>query len=398
MNTPPLKRPLDQSPSNADKEARKLTKKARKKERRDRKREQASSSSSGPSEEVTETAEEATETATTTTTTTATTATAATDTHDPPTPTPAPPSSRPAFPFETVAADHAETPLSAYADIAPFLTLLAQCVGRHRGSDKPSDLRIYDPYYCGGSVKGHLASLNFPNCHNEPEDFYDHSERGATGPGQYDVIVTNPPYSGNHVSRLFNYCVASNKPFMLLLPMYFYTEPYYKTTIGQQQHLPNLFFVCPGLGRKRYGYKPPQWSGVERSGDNPDRDSIAPFPSFWFCSMGKHTKTVLKRWKQVNEVTFSGAASGAATNSRMDLFSKPVFVVRTTGDLPNEYKSEFDVSQKRGNPKQRKKMAKKRAEMMGEVLVKKPESKQAAEWRKKAQLKLREEKMKREGK
>ena len=36
--------------------------------------------------------------------------------------------------------------------------------------------------------------------------------------------------------------------------------------------------------------------------------------------------------------------------------------------------------------------------MMGEVLVKKPESKQAAEWRKKAQLKLREEKMKREGK
>jgi len=198
-------------------------------------------------------------------------------------------------------------------------------------------------------------------------------------PGTYDVLVTNPPYSKNHVERLFKF-VAMNPemPFLLLLPMYFYTESFFKTTIGAQSKVGNLFFICPGLGR-RYGYTPPKWTDLQREESAP----IAPFPSFWFCNAGPYTKPIVKKWKTVNEVK---------TNSRLEIFSQRVFLARTTGDLPNELKSEFDGAKKRANPKSRKKIAAKRQAMLGEgeVFVKKEPSKKAAEWRKKAQEQLKQ--------
>ena len=41
---------------------------------------------------------------------------------------------------------------------------------------------------------------------------------------EYDILITNPPYSGDHVERLLTYCVNSNKPFILLLPNYVYMK------------------------------------------------------------------------------------------------------------------------------------------------------------------------------
>ena len=284
------------------------------------------------------------------------------------------------FPYVTDPADHAETPLDAYSDILPILKSLA-----HQLHKTPSTLRIYDPYYCGGTIKTHFATLGYTNVYNEKEDFYAHADHNAEGPGDYDVLITNPPYSGSHVERLFKYCCKNpDKPFLLLLPMYFYTESYYSETIGKPANLHNLFFICPGLGR-RYGYTPPAWSGVDR--DGPPLAPIAPFPTFWFCSVGSHAKAVLKRWKAVNE---KGKVEG-----RLEFFSQEVFMVRTTGELPNELKSEFDLARKRANPKQRAKMAKRRAEMVGgSEFVKKPPNKKAAEWRQKAQARLKEERSK----
>jgi hypothetical protein len=34
-----------------------------------------------------------------------------------------------------------------------------------------SELRIYDPYYCDGSVIRNLAELGFTNVYNKKEDF-----------------------------------------------------------------------------------------------------------------------------------------------------------------------------------------------------------------------------------
>ena len=53
------------------------------------------------------------------------------------------PTARHAFDVSTPS-DHAETPVNAYEDLAPFL----RAVGG----------RIYDPYYCDGGVMDRLAA------------------------------------------------------------------------------------------------------------------------------------------------------------------------------------------------------------------------------------------------
>ena len=66
-----------------------------------------------------------------------------------------------------------------------------------------ADLRIFDPYYCTGAVKRHLSTLGFTNVHNENEDFYEAVRTRNVPP--YDVLVTNPPYSSDHIPRLFTW-------------------------------------------------------------------------------------------------------------------------------------------------------------------------------------------------
>ena len=70
-------------------------------------------------------------------------------------------------PFVTDLGDHCETPFEAYADVAPLLRGLAHDLGL-----SPAQLRIYDPYYCEGGAKVHLAALGFTTVINENVDFY----------------------------------------------------------------------------------------------------------------------------------------------------------------------------------------------------------------------------------
>ena len=63
--------------------------------------------------------------------------------------------------------DHCETSVEAYADIVPLLRVWCAKLGK-----SPAELKIYDPYFCAGSVKRNLASLGFTNVYNENEDFY----------------------------------------------------------------------------------------------------------------------------------------------------------------------------------------------------------------------------------
>jgi hypothetical protein len=249
------------------------------------------------------------------------------------------------FPFATDESDHCETPLQAYKDIAPMLKLLAQALGV-----KPKNLRVYDPYYCGGSVKAHLRSLGFPNCYNEKVDFY----TKALPSEKFDVLLTNPPYSGDHVERLMRFCVRTGKPCFLLLPHYFYTKPFWKETLGAPAAMSGLFFLCPGVHR-RYKYLPPKWVDAA-SGSTAlarGKDNCSPFPSFWYCSCGEHTKRLTKRWRAAHEPQ-------NATNNRLALYSSHIFLARTTGDLPRELRSEFDTTTKRPNPRARKKQAKRK--------------------------------------
>lgn len=70
--------------------------------------------------------------------------------------------------FQVNPDDHCETSAEAYADIAPLLRKYAALIGK-----TPSELAIYDPYFCAGSVKKHLGALGFENVYNRNEDFYE---------------------------------------------------------------------------------------------------------------------------------------------------------------------------------------------------------------------------------
>ena len=60
--------------------------------------------------------------------------------------------------------------------------------------------------------------------YNKCEDFYARISAGDIPP--HDVLVTNPPYSGDNVERLLAFCKSNDKPFALLMPNWVYMKPY----------------------------------------------------------------------------------------------------------------------------------------------------------------------------
>ena len=177
--------------------------------------------------------------------------------------------------FQADPDDHCETSPSAYAHVEPLLSRLAKKM--HKPA---SDLKIYDPYYCAGAVKRHLGELGFPKVHNEPDDFYQviaHKKIPT-----HDVIVTNPPYSGNHFEKLLDFLKENGKPFLLLLPQHFGQNICYANADWLQG---NVFYVTPP---ERYHYWTPE--GLRPSQKRGHCNLVlgnrnSPFPSFWFVSL-----------------------------------------------------------------------------------------------------------------
>ena len=183
-------------------------------------------------------------------------------------------------PFDVDDADHCETGVESYADLVPVLDLVCAQLGRTRET-----LRIYDPYYCDGAVVRNLGRYGFRSVHNVCEDFYAVVRDGRVP--EYDCIVTNPPYSGEHVSRLLAWCASGTgagagggKPAFLLLPNHFYTKPYFP-----RMSLDACWFLCP---TKRYCYWAPL--GMRAKGHahrNAGRgERTSPFVSLWFLLFG----------------------------------------------------------------------------------------------------------------
>eukprot|EP01035_Chromulina_nebulosa_P017655 gene17655-23242_t len=170
------------------------------------------------------------------------------------------------YPFTVTPDDHCETSETAYSHISSILTVIAAQI------NKSADvLQIYDPYYCEGSVKERLASHGFKNVYNEKEDFYEKLLNNAIP--DFDVLVTNPPYSGNHIEKLLSYCVGLKKPFLLLLPNYVYMKDCYKNLIGYNSN--QCIYIAPC---KRYLYSTPKGRRQKKSSKY-----TSPFPTFWYC-------------------------------------------------------------------------------------------------------------------
>lgn len=188
------------------------------------------------------------------------------------------------LPYSTEPDDHCESPPEAYQDIAAVLDLIASAIGKTRAT-----LRIYDPYFCAGSMKKHLRSLGFTSVYNEPVDFYDTIKRKMLPP--HDVVVTNPPYSGDHVQRLIDFCLSHDRPYLCLMPNYVCVKQYYvnafssPTVAGEVKAIKQPYFLCP---RKRYQYWTPKSMRPKekvQSHSSTLGHRTSPFISFWYVML-----------------------------------------------------------------------------------------------------------------
>ena len=138
--------------------------------------------------------------------------------------------------FADCEADDRETPLEAIQDIAPILLAAADSL-----TTTQANMRIYDPYYCRGTIKDLLVSLGFcsENVFNDPIDCYK-AQKSQDVPS-FDFLLSNPPYSGDHIHRCMHYAVASGKPWALLLPLSTMLRPWYQAEVNGQQ----VLFVVP---------------------------------------------------------------------------------------------------------------------------------------------------------
>jgi hypothetical protein len=187
------------------------------------------------------------------------------------------------YPYQTDPSDHCETPLEAYADIKSTLVSLA-----HSLNKSIEDLAIYDPYYCEGNVKIRLKELGFGNVYNEKEDFYSKESHP-----EYDVLVTNPPYSYDNIEKLLQFSYSSGKPFLILVPNYVYAKDYYirmTKEYARSSSSNNMFFIVP---RNRYLYTTPKSRRQRKSGK-----FTSPFPSFWYCCMRQYNASCIKSVSQ----------------------------------------------------------------------------------------------------
>jgi hypothetical protein len=213
------------------------------------------------------------------------------------------------LPFETAYNDHFETPLQAYLDVKPLLDWFSS-VCDHSSNDfvypqsgtsnaAKSDssqsgrtsFTLYDPYYCNGRSANFLRQLGYHVVH-EAKDFY--LDIANNEVPQYDVLISNPPYSDTHKIQCIDYCFRClfdslknndrGKIFLLLMPSYIATKQYFRDRLEAAFLLPgDILYLIPSSS---YKYDHPDGTGKDQ----------CPFKSLWFCIIGTQRITSLMQY------------------------------------------------------------------------------------------------------
>mmetsp|Transcript_16362 Transcript_16362/g.41753 ORF Transcript_16362/g.41753 Transcript_16362/m.41753 type:complete len:360 (-) Transcript_16362:24-1103(-) len=308
-----------------------------------------------------------------------------------------------ARPYESDPLDHCETPFVAYRDIEPVLFLVAQKISsqkakkrrtllkkqrkmnKKQGADadadaaattRPSDgsggaasedatknpkeaLRIYDPFFCEGSCKEHLATLGFTDVYNKCEDFYAHTEESMP---EHDVLITNPPFSADHIPKCLTFATTKSadgtrRPFFLLLPNFCYKGSRFTRAIADG-FFDDDWTMCFLVPRQQYRFWAPGRDGggivVGGAGDGAferaARSSAggggtgttnSPFECMWFCGMPRDWVEEFSAYYDKKYAEHTG-----------------VTFAKTAEDLPERVVPRRE--EKRANPKARKRLAQKR--------------------------------------
>ncbi|KPA77095.1 hypothetical protein ABB37_07418 [Leptomonas pyrrhocoris] len=145
-------------------------------------------------------------------------------------------------PFRANFNDHFETSTAALRDVLPFVKELRQLLR----PSTPERFTVYDPYYCAGGIVKAWNELGVQHVLHENRDFYADIAQG-TLPGPYDVLVTNPPFSEDHIWRLLDFLVTQRplKPWAFVAPDYIAAKPQYKMWV-QTYFTPTATVPSPG--------------------------------------------------------------------------------------------------------------------------------------------------------
>ena len=171
--------------------------------------------------------------------------------------------------------------MEAYQDLLHVLDAITAKLHKTRGT-----LRIYDPYFCAGGMVASLASLGFTSVHNPCEDFYRVVKENRLP--DFDVLVTNPPYSSDHPARLIEFVKQCGKPWALLMPNWVYMKEYYDRAIQ------GAIYVAP---RKRYYYWTPKaLKRAKHTHSGPMGERTSPFISFWYIGPGGFQDAIVRQW------------------------------------------------------------------------------------------------------
>jgi hypothetical protein len=205
------------------------------------------------------------------------------------------------YPYQTDYNDHFETPIKAYEDVAPILGWLAS--GQNGSSSNREDTdtapTLYDPYFCNGRTKVLLQKLGFANVIHEKRDFYA-DIKNAEIPDNYDVFISNPPYSDTHKERCLEFCFKQlrqgtprKRPFLLLMPNYTASKQYFRNLLsakGGDGRQEDVVYLVPAM-QESYHYEHPEKTGKNES----------PFESLWFCGVGSDRVDDFKKlWDSLN--------------------------------------------------------------------------------------------------
>jgi hypothetical protein len=233
-------------------------------------------------------------------------------------------------------ADHCETPREAYADIAACLRRLAA-----RLKVQPQNLRIYDPYFCTGAVVGHLRSLGFKHVINHCVDFYEAWETGRVP--EFDVIVTNPPYSEDHIPRCLQFCQETGVPWFALLPNFVFTKDWFL-----ESGLKPVYIVP----QRRYVYKSPDTLRPSMEGAG-SRSRVSPYVSLWYADLREHMSAVAA--SELDRGTYARASRAAEDEKRP-------LLCWNHKEIPQKMRDQNDPGRRRLRKKQRDRLKRRAVE------------------------------------
>lgn len=214
------------------------------------------------------------------------------------------------YPYPTDYNDHFETPARAYEDIFPLMEYIlarkmkAESQNKHGCNNNSPNAKslnnhgcnnsaiVYDPYYCAGRAavllkdefqRQNSRKISMPiHIQHEMRDFY-RDIRQNTVP-QFDILVTNPPYSENHKERCLEFAVSQLKKFgrsfFLLMPNYVAMKEYFRKIVlddkmeNTERRKIHTFYITPS-SKHPYEYDHPDGTGHQ----------VSPFASVWFCGL-----------------------------------------------------------------------------------------------------------------